>query len=183
MFEMTTLGLYTLLGTPVKHISSLELVLYKGRSIHNAAERCTLCFHVLLAHQAFHCTPWRHMAEWTHIFSPFLTLCDFVITPCDQMDRLFLRRSGFASSCVQVCSYIYRLQKRFLNVIYHFIGCSKWQMHATPQAWLMAAPRKTDRIVWITSAVHQQYWGDYQSWLHHGIRSTFYTYTLTELRN
>jgi len=69
---MTTLDLYTLLGRSVKRISSLELVLYKGRSIHNAAERCTLCFHVLLAHQAFLCTPRRHMAEWTlqPIFNP-----------------------------------------------------------------------------------------------------------------
>jgi len=90
---MTTLGLYTRLGTSVKLTISPELVLYKGRSIHNAAELCTLCFHVLLAHQAFLCTPWRHMAEWTHLFSPFLTLCDFVITPCDKRDRLFLRTS------------------------------------------------------------------------------------------
>jgi len=71
---MTTLGLYTLLGRSVKRTSLLELVLYKGRSIHNAAERCTLCFHVLMAHQAFLCTTWRHMVEWTHIFSPFLKL-------------------------------------------------------------------------------------------------------------
>jgi hypothetical protein len=89
MFKMTTLGLYTLLGTSVKLTISLELVLYKGRSIHNAAERCTLCFHVLLATKPFFV---HHEGIWRSE-GPFLTLCDFVITPCDQRDRLFQRMS------------------------------------------------------------------------------------------